>query len=237
VKKHLFWLIPFFALAVAVLVIYFPAFSFEFIQWDDDYNIYENPYFRADQFWPFWEAPYMGLYIPFVYTVWSFLYHLGETADPMIFHAFNIALHFLNSILVFWLIRKILTNFESDENKIRWSALVGALLFAIHPLQIGAVAWVSGGRDLMCGFLALMSLIYYFDRKSWYDYFFSFVFFAFALFCKPGIVSLPVVFLLSDWILKRKFYSSFPFFISVLVLVEDSFHLFVLEPGLFGFAL
>lgn len=219
VKKHLRWIIPFLSLLSLVCIIYFPVYEFQFLQWDDDYNIYTNPYLPGWDLLPIWKEPYMGLYIPLVYSVWSVIFHLTQTPDPMVFHIFNVILHLANSILVFLLIRKIITRMIEDMEENYWVPLVGAVLFAIHPLQIGAVAWASGGRDLMSAFFALSCVLFYFDRKNKKDYIISFVFFALALLCKPGIVSLPIVFVLFDYLLKEKIWASAPFFVLGLVFV------------------
>jgi hypothetical protein len=218
VKKYNHLLIPLLILAALVWIIYFPVPGFEFLQWDDDYNIYDNPYFKEGAILPFWQEPYMGLYIPLVYTIWSFLYHLTAAPDPTIFHVFNINLHIVNSFLVFLFIKKVIDHFKPESNNLI-AALTGAILFAIHPLQIGGVAWISGGRDLMSIFFVLLSLNRYFDRKNIKDLIWSFVFFGLALLCKPGAVSLPAFFVVIDLVLGRKWLATIPFFIAGLVFI------------------
>lgn len=218
-KKHLWWILALLPLLIFVAIIYYPVYEYPFLQWDDDYNIYTNPYLPNWDLMTFWKEPYMGLYIPLVYSIWSIIYHIGPAPNPMMFHLFNLGLHIANAFLVFLLIRKILNYFlEETENK-PWLPLAGAILFAIHPLQVGAVAWISGGRDLMSAFFALSAVLFYFDRKNIKDYVISFLFFALALLCKPGIVSLPVLFVLFDYLLKKKIWASAPFFVAGLIFI------------------
>lgn len=206
-------------LLIAIIVIYFPVYDFQFLVWDDNYNIFDNGTLQEDSIWTFWKEPYMGMYIPLIYSVWSAIFHIVG-ADPMTYHIFNVVLHLANSFLVFKLVQKVLVRFYPAVDKNIIYPLCGALLFAVHPLQIGTVAWVSGGRDLLSVFFALLSIIFYFDCQSKKKYFLSLLFFTLALLSKPAIVSLPLVFVLFDWIFKRKIYSTAPFFALGLVFVS-----------------
>ena len=73
--------------------------------------------------------------------------------DPHVFHAANLVLHLLNVLLVFGLLRRIVKN--------PWAALGGTLLFALHPVQVESVAWISELRGLLGSFFSLAALCLY----------------------------------------------------------------------------
>ncbi|HSU66862.1 MAG TPA: tetratricopeptide repeat protein, partial [Tepidisphaeraceae bacterium] len=108
----------------------------------------------------YWRHGFMDLYIPVTYTLWSGVAFFskalhGEAAalDPHLFHAASIAVHAINALLVFSLLRFLL--------KSPWCAAAGALLFALHPVQVETVAWTSGFKDLLCGMFSLIAINLY----------------------------------------------------------------------------
>ena len=78
--------------------------------------------------------------------------------DPTGYHLFNLLLHALNSLLVYWLFRAVTGR--------RTLAVAGALLFAAHPAQTAAVAYVSGRKDLLAAFFILAGCLSF---LSWRD--------------------------------------------------------------------
>ena len=154
--------------AVALIIITLGVFgqvrNHSFL-WDDDIHITENPYLNPvtlPKLLRFWQGPYEHLYIPLTYTVWGALALLsdgpargqsGVRLNPGPFHIANLALHALNVLLVFAILRFLCAH--------DWAACGGALLFALHPVQVEPVAWVSGTKDLLCGFFSLLALWQY----------------------------------------------------------------------------
>ncbi|MEZ4752565.1 MAG: tetratricopeptide repeat protein [Bdellovibrionota bacterium] len=134
---------------VCVLAIFSQVVGFQFLNLDDPIHLNANPYLNGQlPFFELWKVPYKRLYIPVTYTVWGFVYRL--TQSPWAFHLLNLILHAVTSaFLVFPLIRRAYG---------REAATVGALLFALHPLQVEAVAWVSGFKDVLSGALLFLSL-------------------------------------------------------------------------------
>ena len=150
-------------LILVPLGVFWQARAYDFA-WDDDLNIGENPHFsqvRPATALFFWQEPYAGMYIPLTYSVWATLASLAErpanggrpTFNPLPFHAANIVLHILNVLMVFAILKLAV---GSD-----WAACGGALLFAIHPLQVEPVAWVTGMKDVLSGSLALLAVWQY----------------------------------------------------------------------------
>ena len=191
----------------------------DFVLWDDDVNVYENPYLHPvtlrNVLW-FWRQPYFSMYIPVTRTVWAGLGLVSgltsegpgiKPMDPSVFHLANLAVHALNALLVFTLLRKLVAN--------DWACCAGALLFGLHPVQVEPVAWVTGMKDLLGGLFALVALWGYLTHAmrrregggaaaGRAHYVVATVAFALALLSKPSAVVLPVVaWVLDRWALKR----------------------------------
>jgi tetratricopeptide (TPR) repeat protein len=209
-------------LIVVTLAIFSPIRNHEFV-WDDRSNVTENPYLRqatGANVLSFWQRPYQQLYIPLTYTVWAGIAALAgnPAADPRNrldagpFHMVNLILHMLSALVVFVILRR-LTGHE-------WAAGAGALLFGLHPLQVEAVSWVTGMKDLLCGLLSLVALWQYLvfvallgaegQKKGWgFHYGLATCAFVLALLAKPAAVAVPVVaWVLDCGLLKRSWRQS-----------------------------
>jgi tetratricopeptide (TPR) repeat protein len=147
-----------FAAAIAVFA---PICSHPFLSWDDDHTIEKNPLLQhpsVTNALHYWREPFMDLYVPVTYAVWSVLAGIsklvaGASPDARVFHAASVLLHALNSALVLWLLWRLLHR--------PWPAAAGALLFALHPVQVETVAWTSGMKDLLCATFCLVALTQY----------------------------------------------------------------------------
>lgn len=153
------------ALLAVTLVVFSPALTAAFSRWDDPANITRN--IRINPVRPqwvarFWTAPYQKLYIPLTYTLWALLALAGRrsVADPaglMLdawpFHLANLLVHCVTVAAAYLLLARL--------TRQRLPAAAGALLLAIHPLQVEPVAWATGMKDLLCGALTLLSLLHY----------------------------------------------------------------------------
>jgi Flp pilus assembly protein TadD len=189
------------------LAVFWPVHDFEFVLWDDQANVYENPYMNPvspSNILHFWKGPYENLYVPMAYSVWSGIAYLarrpmaveGElTLEPGLFHLANVVFHLLSALVVFTLLR-IVT--ESDV-----AGLAGAALFALHPMQVEPVVWVTGMKDVLCGLLSVVAVWQYLEYvKSKIDsyakvetkkYVFATVAFVAALLTKPTAVVVPLL--------------------------------------------
>jgi len=201
------WLWPF-VLVIAVLVTFGKCVDFEFLAWDDDLHLTANERFNPltwNSFLSFWRAPFEYLYIPVSYTLFSaevFFSRLTGGPDsalnPTLFHAVSLLLHIGNTLLVFALLRR----WDHDAA----AACAGALLFALHPLQVESVAWVSEQRGLLSALLSLVSLWFYSrgEVPSGRDYIFASLAFALAMLAKPTAVLVPLMGFAIDYgLLKR----------------------------------
>lgn len=196
-------------IVVLVSAAYWPVHEASFMSWDDDYNILKNPYYVLGPWWLLWLKPHYGMYIPVTSTIWKFMLEIGD-GEAWPFRALNIGLHLANTALVALLIREWLRS-KNNISKLESATWFGAIIFALHPLQAGAVAWISGGRDLLAAFFSLLAILVFYKRRSG---FVAWGLFTIALFCKPHVAVLPLAILIANW---RNYFRLAPWFISALV--------------------
>ena len=183
-------------LAVAVLLAYFNALTgvFQF----DDYNvIVNNPAVHSLAAW--------RDSMPGIRPLLKFSYALNWAVDPgpFGFHLFNVLVHAANAVLVYRLLRAL----SEERAEAQWAPLVGALLFALHPVQTEAVSYISGRSVSLMALFYLCSVLAWLrtDRAenpaSWRV--FSAGLFGAALLVKETAVTLPLALLLLDGIRHR----------------------------------
>lgn len=149
--------------SLALLAVFWPSFDFSFLRWDDPVNVTENPLLLRPS-WAslgqIWNAAYEGLYVPLTYSVWLAVVAIaGTPPSPAVFHGLNTVTHLVNVLLVFaWFFRLLACAGSSVAWQRGAGAAVGALIFAIHPLQVEPVAWVTCFRDLLSATFALLTL-------------------------------------------------------------------------------
>lgn len=160
VAQRIRW-IPLLVFATALLI-FAPICRHAFVSWDDDYTLESNVKMQhpsVETLLHYWHHAFMDLYVPVTYTIWTGVAFVskrfgpGDSLDPRFFHAASILVHAINAVLVYVLLRRLL--------KKQWPAAAGALLFALHPVQVEAVAWASGLKDLLCGMFSLIALNQY----------------------------------------------------------------------------
>ncbi|MHC4123289.1 MAG: tetratricopeptide repeat protein [Planctomycetota bacterium] len=119
--------------------------------------------------------------------------------DPFGHHLTNLLFHIANSLLLFW----VLNNMTGAV----WASAFVAAAFALHPLHVESVAWVSERKDLLSSFFWILSMSFYvrYSRKPCkVNYLLTLLAFCLGLMSKPMVVTLPFVFLLLDyWPLER----------------------------------
>lgn len=147
------------------LMTFAPVCRNGFLHWDDPINVAKNARLNPPTLARvalFWCEPYLELYIPVTYTAWSGLAAIawmpepdasGYSLRPIVFHLANLAVHLGSVAVVYCLLRRLIGR--------PWPAAAGALLFATHPLQVEAVAWITGMKDVLAGFFALTAIWQY----------------------------------------------------------------------------
>lgn len=214
---------------IPILAVFCQVAAFDFLKYDDTINVSENPLIlqpSRNHVVDFWQAPFLALYIPVTYTVWSGLGALSLTIfngrlDPGLFHLFNLALHTLNCLLVFFIIKKvlILKKISLNQNHLAAAGIFGALIFGLHPVQVETVSWITGLKGLLSGFFILCAiwlfLVYYQAGNKYLLYVLSTCLFVLASLSMPSAVCAPVmIFFILLWvdfrITPRKIYPLLP---------------------------
>ena len=203
------------ALAAAVAVTYLPALNGEFLNWDDNLYVTDNPHIRALSWkmvgWAFTEFP-RGGWLPLTWLSHAVDYRLYGL-DPWGHHLTSVALHVANTMLVF-AVFEILTGAT-------WRSAAVAALFGLHPLHVESVAWVAERKDVLSTLfwlLAMAAYARYVRVRTVPSYLAVLATFVAGLLSKPMIITLPAVLLLLDyWPLKRLSWAALrekvPFFI------------------------
>jgi len=134
---------------VATLIAYLPAFKGGWV-WDDDYYVTNNQTLRSwEGLADIWLEPgATPQYYPLVHTTFWLEYRLFG-ATPTIYHSVNIFLHALNAILFMRLHRQLALR----------GAFIAGLLFALHPIQVESVAWVTERKNCLSTAFFLLALI------------------------------------------------------------------------------
>jgi hypothetical protein len=224
------WLCALLVAACAV-VVFGRLCSYEFTNWDDNATVWENKSHlppTASSLWHVYthEAATAHIFVPVTWTVWWLLAtvavqptdHGRFALDPRVYHTANVALHVLTSVLVFVLLRRLLARGDRDTRSDRgigesfdWPACFGALLFALHPVQVETVAWVSGTKDLLAGLfmvIAILQYLRYATAAAPESRLLHYVLLLFAgvlaMLSKPSAVALPLVIACIDALLLRR---------------------------------
>lgn len=193
---------PFALLLFLVAAVYWPVHAYEFVNWDDPWYVINNPYLRSWNPSNLWDIATQVInrnYSPVVIFSLLIEYSLFGL-DATGYHLVNVALHALNACLVFVLIRQV-----SGSHTIGlWTAAV----FAVHPVQIEAVAWVSSIKGLLVSAFILAHLICWMrPERTGRQEFRGLMFFVLALFSKALTVVVPTIVLSYDVLVCRKKFS------------------------------
>ncbi len=184
-------------LFLAVLTIYWQTAQFDFIFFDDQIYVFNNPLINHGLSW----VAFCGIWTNYTGSHWHPLTLLSHQLDVTIFglkagghHLTNVLLHGINAILVFLVLRAFTGTF--------WRAFFVAILFAVHPLHVESVAWISERKDMLSTFFGLLTLLAYLkytSKPGWLRMALVIFLFALSLMSKAMLVTLPCLLLLLDW--------------------------------------
>src|SRR2546425_982714 len=195
-------------IAFSTFAAFLPALQNQFVSWDDAENFLDNPHYRGLGWthlrW-MWTT-HLGHYIPLTWMTLGLDYLLWGM-NPVGYHLTNLLLHAANAGVFFFVVRRILTQALPSPSEhgyaLAVSSGVAALVFAIHPLRVESVAWVTERRDVLSGLFYLVAILLYLRAcergergRRWY--WGSVGLFVCALLSKSIAVSLPVVLLILD---------------------------------------
>jgi protein O-mannosyl-transferase len=217
------------SVAFVTFIVFLPSLQNEFVNWDDNYYVYENTHIRSFDiellkyaFAGFHESnwhPLTWLSHAVDYAIWSL--------NPLGHHLTNNILHALNTLIVVFLVMRLMEilketakvdNCEAqsflNDHTMRITGAATGLLFGLHPLHVESVAWVAERKDVLCAFFFLLTIITYThyvsetkqststnsaSRFFSKKYLLAIGFFILSLLSKPMAVTLPFVLLILDW--------------------------------------
>ena len=140
---------------------FLPALGAGFVNWDDESFLVAEPGYRSPGAlrWAL-AATALGHWSPLVWLSFAMDHWLGGL-DPRVFHATSLVLHGLNAALFYLLARRLLAAAWPDgaARLLTGGAALAALGFAVHPLRVEPVAWISDRRDLLCATFLLLALM------------------------------------------------------------------------------
>src|SRR5205823_6731479 len=170
---------------------------FNFVNYDDGSYVFDNPNIRAGLAW-------RGVAWAFTHVHsqnWHPLTSISHMIDCQVFglnagadHMVNVGLHTVTALLLF--------TFLWQSTNALWASAISAAIFAIHPLRVESVAWISERKDVLSGLffmLTLLAYLRYVRGQTWQRMAVVAVCFAFGLMSKPMLVTTPIVLLLLDF--------------------------------------
>lgn len=228
---------------VVGLLVWSPLFANQFIMWDDDFNLYQNPIMLNGSWTQFWAEPYMGFYIPLTYTIWHIMVQIFGVGTSLHFEILNLTFHMVNSVLLYFYMKVLLEKLHwpsfdpgpvdrklrgpekklkeaqhgqivtDFNNRIQWAAFIAGLVYLFHPMQVGAVAWHSGFRDLLSHFWTLAAINVLLRDQTRRGIGWGTVLFSLSLLSKPSSVAVPVVLLFLTFLLPKDAIKKKPLYI------------------------
>ncbi len=187
------WFWPGLLLVLATVAAFGPVFRAGFI-WDDDAYVTGNTLLTApDGWWRIWfSAHFQSQYFPLVYTTLR-LEHVLWGLNPLGYHAVNLCLHIANALLVWGLLRRLKLP----------GAWLAAAIFALHPVQVETVAWVTELKNTESTFfylLAVFAWLNFCGGKGGWFYGLALALHALALCAKTTACTLPAALWLVLWL-------------------------------------
>ena len=217
-------------LTAITLAVFGQTIRYDFVNFDDDLYVYNSPAIKAG-------LTVKGITFAFISQHagnWHPLTTVSHMLDCQLYglnadwhHATNVFLHIIAVLLLFQVLRKM-----TDAP---WKSAVVAALFAVHPLHVESVAWVSERKDVLSAvffFLTLGAYVHYAQSRSIMRYLLVTVLFVAGLMAKSMLVTAPVVLILLDyWPLNRIRGQQADVGRPLLELVIEKIPLFVLSAG------
>ncbi|MDP3919465.1 MAG: hypothetical protein Q8R76_01480 [Candidatus Omnitrophota bacterium] len=224
-------------LIILPMLIFWRAQQYDFVNWDDDLYVYNNPMVRSfepDNVKAWFTKPYIGMYVPLTlasYALDDMLY--GVSAQG--YHRTGLILHIINGVLVFLLLRRMFGCVVAP--------LAGALLFSLHPVQVESVIWISQRKSLLFSFFFLLGLFTWSGSPGKVEgekrrLFWGTVLFVAAILSKITAVVIPLVYFSYDYFFEKQrlarrsaWYLAFLILAAVLGIVTLALYPDVLRVG------
>ncbi len=241
------------ALVAITILAYLPTFRAGFI-WDDDSYVEHNAALRTlDGLWRIWtDTNATPQYYPLVHTTFWIEQHLWGTGSAVPFHVVNVLLHATAAVLLWRLLMRLLPGWRLRQPPVAAQATtpvarvawLAAALWAVHPVQVESVAWVTERKNVLSGVFYLLAFGTYLsaatgDRVDRRRYAAAFCLFLLALLAKTVTATLPAAVLLVLWwkrgrLTRRDVLPTLPFFLAGALLGLNTGHLERVHVGAQG---
>ncbi|MDD5021667.1 MAG: hypothetical protein PHR82_05965 [Endomicrobiaceae bacterium] len=194
-QKYKFFLLI--ILAYLAVFSFYPALSANFVNLDDTAMVINNQYVKdlsINNITAIFSNYHYRLYHPVVIISYAIEYYFFKL-DPFIYHLTNILLHLLNTFLVFFVFKKLTKSFTISY--------IVSVLFAVHPVHVEVVAWISSRKDLLYSIFYLLSILFYLKisetKNKTKMFMLSLFFFTLSCLSKPMAITLPFILALIDY--------------------------------------
>ncbi len=185
-------------LIAIILLIFSPCLKLGFVNFDDEAHLIENAATRSldlSNLKAIFTQRVQKVYIPL--TTLSFAIERSLFGlNPFVYHLDNLLLHIANSVIILFIALRL--------NIPIMGAFFGSAIFALHPMRVESVAWVTERKDVLCALFYLLALwqwIIYRQRSRRGAFVWAHIFTLLSLLAKPMAISLPFAFLCVDWLL------------------------------------
>jgi len=189
------------AICVVIGFVFSNILNNNILSFDDSYyftTYYELINFNWSDLKTIFSSYYLQMYQPLPVLSLALTFKFFGM-EPTAYHMFSFCFHMLNGIMVFLLIKKLFKNFSVS--------LLVALLFAVHPMHVETVSWISARSNEMFTFFFLLALYFYLEyieKQTVRNYLFVLGFFLLSLFSKVQAVTFPIAIMAIDWYFQRK---------------------------------
>jgi tetratricopeptide (TPR) repeat protein len=181
-------------LSCIIFAVYLNSLTGEFV-FDDWPLIKENTIIHSLSNW---KAILLQGYRPVRTMVFAIIYHFFQLT-PEAYHIINVSIHIATTALVYFLMIML-----THQRRV---AVLGSLIFGLHPIQTDSVAYISGMKDTLCGLFyvsSFLAFMHYRASGKWYWLLSSLVSYAMAVFSKEMGVTLIAVFLVYDFMIRSE---------------------------------
>lgn len=212
-------LITVFLLVLGAVMAFGPALDGAFLNWDDDRNFVRNEAYRglgAEQVRWAWQTYHLGVWQPVSWVLLGLQWCIGGLS-PRTYHLVSLALHILNCALLYIVMRRLFAILRgaslpnsgtASGQPTRVGCAIAVLIFALHPLRVEPVAWISCQPYLPAAFFLLLAMLIYLRasqhalatsaRLIWLAG--SLACFTIAVACKAVAVTFPIILIILDYL-------------------------------------
>ena len=193
-----------------LLVCYYPVFSNGFLDsWDDQWmvmNVYTESGWSVKNIYAIFMQTYHGQYSPLVQINYLLIYSLFGY-NPMVYHLVSFLWHVSCVTVLYILLQQIIYVYDRGVTKhCALMILLTTTIFAVHPVQVESIAWISAVKVPMYTLFYLSAILFYIKYtklKEFHFYLFTLLCFLCSALCKEQAVIFPILLVLIDWFIGR----------------------------------